>query len=1082
MRTLKPLLSVLLFFLFYGTLFAQTSSPLMREPAINPEGTQISFSFQGDIWTVPFEGGKANRLTIHEAYESSPRWSPDGNTIAFSGGRFGNDDIFTVPADGGPSNRITYYSGRDQLYDWTHQNALLFTSNRVFQQLEWDDEIQMVSADGGTPSRFLNAVGDMPAMSPDGKWVAFVRGSCRISREEYDGPADREIWLFDTEAEEYIQLTDNTRNDFLPRWDAENNLYYLSARTGRYNLYKQAISEQIEENNQPEPQAITRFSDDGIRYFDVSKTDAHIVFERKDQLYTKKGDNANPQKLSVTLSSDYRFDPHEHKTYSADISEYEVSPNGKLTAMVIRGEVFIKPNDKEDDRAKNVSSSPYRDKDITWLNDSTVVFSSDRNGNYDLFLARSSDNDVTNIFKSLKHEVVQLTKSEEEEVEPLISPDGTKIAYRQGRGTLITARIDAEGDLSKSKTLLDGWATPEGISWSPDSQWLAYALDNLNFNSEIYIHASDDSQEPVNFSMHPGNDLSPVWSRDGSKIGFLSNRNNNDYDVWFVWLSEEDARKTEEDRKYGFYNSPKEDEDDDKKDNGDEKADDDNEKEKEVEPVDIDFERIHDRLRQVTSGMGFEGQVTISADGETFYYTSSDEISSGSDLYSTKFDGTERKRLTKGGQNLSGVSLSPDGKKLFAVKSGRLTEVNPKSGDLTMLPFSAAMTINHRKENEQIFEEAWRALNAGFYDPNFHGDDFEALKKKYKPWALSATTAQDFRYIFNWMLGQLNASHMGIYGSNPEDTQRERSGLLGIGVIPVSNGNGVEVTKVVPESPADRPQSKLQVGDVITHIEGVPIESEQNFYAPLINDVSKQVLLQVENEEGSREVVIRPTNSLNDELYDEWVQSRRELTEKYSNGRLGYVHIEGMNFTSFERFERELMASGHDKEGIVIDVRWNGGGWTTDYLMTVLNVQQHAYTVPRGATDNLQKDHTKFRQYYPFSERLPEAWWTKPSIAISNESSYSNAEIFSHAFKHLGIGKLVGMPTFGAVISTGGLGLLDGSFVRMPFRGWYVKATDENMEHGPAVPDVIINNRPDSKANGEDPQLKRAVEELLDEI
>jgi C-terminal processing protease CtpA/Prc len=203
---------------------------------------------------------------------------------------------------------------------------------------------------------------------------------------------------------------------------------------------------------------------------------------------------------------------------------------------------------------------------------------------------------------------------------------------------------------------------------------------------------------------------------------------------------------------------------------------------------------------------------------------------------------------------------------------------------------------------------------------------------------------------------------------------------------------------------------------------------------------------------------------------------------QYSGGRLGYIHIQGMNWPSFERFERELAASGHGKDGIVIDVRFNGGGWTTDMLMAVLNVQQHSYTVPRGAAENLEKEHKNFKSHYPYGERLPLSSWTKPSVAMCNQNSYSNAEIFSHAYKTLGIGKLVGMPTFGAVISTGGQGLIDGSMVRMPFRAWYVKATEENMEHGPAVPDVLVENAPDSKANGEDPQLKKAVELLLDDL
>ena len=255
-----------------------------------------------------------------------------------------------------------------------------------------------------------------------------------------------------------------------------------------------------------------------------------------------------------------------------------------------------------------------------------------------------------------------------------------------------------------------------------------------------------------------------------------------------------------------------------------------------------------------------------------------------------------------------------------------------------------------------------------------------------------------------------------------------------------------------------------------------------NFYSLLLDKRDEPVLLRVSSGGSPRDVVIWPTSSLRSEEYDNWVEERRGLVNEYSKGKLGYLHIQGMNWSSFERFERELMAAGYGKDGIVIDVRWNGGGWTTDYLMSVLTVRQHAYTIPRGATDDLDADHLKFREMYPFSERLPLASWTKPSIAICNESSYSNAEIFSHAFKTLGIGTLVGQPTFGAVISTGGWGLMDGSFVRMPFRAWYVKATEENMEHIPATPDLLVDHMPAYKAKNEDPQLRKAVEQLLSEM
>ena len=286
---------------------------------------------------------------------------------------------------------------------------------------------------------------------------------------------------------------------------------------------------------------------------------------------------------------------------------------------------------------------------------------------------------------------------------------------------------------------------------------------------------------------------------------------------------------------------------------------------------------------------------------------------------------------------------------------------------------------------------------------------------------------------------------------------------------------------VVPHTPADRQDSQLEIGDIIQAVDGQQIDGSVNFWSTLMEKENKKIWIRLERDGEMKNVYLRPVISISSQLYDEWVEVRRKLTDQYSGGRLGYIHIQGMNWPSFESFERELTASGYGKKGLVIDVRYNGGGWTTDMLMTVLMVSQHAYTVPRGSTDDL-KNHKDFRSHYPFGERLPLSAWTLPAAAICNHSSYSNAEIFSHAFKTLDRGPLVGEPTFGAVISTGGHSLMDGSYVRLPFRGWYVKATDANMEGTPAVPDYIVLNPPGSKAKGEDPQLKKAVEVLLESI
>jgi len=1057
--------------LFITSVQAKDDNPFVRYPSLNSNGTQISFSYQGDIWTVPADGGRAFRLTIHQAYDGRPKWSTDDKTIAFSSNRFGNDDIFTIPSNGGKPNRLTFLSTPDILGNWTSNGDLLFETRRNERQIEWENELYSVSSNGGTPVRLINSFGYMPAVSPNGRFVAFVKGASRITREQYNGPANRNIWIFDTKNKSYNQITAFDAQDIYPDWGDNSTLYFLSALNGKYNIYKLKIDANGKADGKPAP--LTNFSEDGIRYFDVSYDGSSIVFERNTNIYTMNTKGGSPKLVSINVTEDNRFDAVDYKTYSNKMNNYTVSPNGKYIAFVVRGEIFVMQNKKGKKRTVNLTNNPYRDTSPEWLNDSTLIFVSDRTGERDLYIVTSADKKVPDLFKTLKLKVRRITDTPQDEFSPVVSPDMKHIAYRIGRGKLVTAEISKTGKISNSKILLDGWATPEGVTWSPDSKWLAYSLPDLDFNDEVYIHAADNSRKPVNVTMHPRGDYNPFWSKDGSKLGFISNRNNGDDDVWFVWLNKKDWEKTKQDW---------ENDDDSPKPKKDKKG----KKSKKVKPIKIDFKDIYKRLVQVTALPGNESDLVISKDGKTFYFVayrnSAQTYKAKIDLYSVKWDGSKMKALTKGGQKPYGVSIDKKGANLYFLKSGgKLAKIGIKSSKQTPLSFAAKMKINYPKEREQIFDEAWRTLRDGFYDPDFHGKDWNELKAKYRPRALAASTKRDFREIFNYMLGEVNASHMGLYGSDRAKTQRESTGLIGVSVKPLNKG--VLVTHVVPNSPADRITSKINAGDVILSVDGVPINSSINFYSPLINRSNEKLLLEIKDKNGNkREVAIRPTNSLRTQLYSEWVNSRKELVKKYSNGRLGYIHIQGMNWRSFEVFERELTAAGLGKEGLVIDVRYNGGGWTTDYLMTVLTYRQHAYTIPRGAAKNLKKEQTKFINHYPFGERLPFASWTKPSIALSNENSYSNAEIFSHAYKTLGIGKLVGKPTFGAVISTGGRRLIDGSFVRLPFRGWYVKATKKNMEWGPAVPDIIVDNPPDAKARGIDPQLKRAVDELLKEI
>ncbi|MFO8232037.1 MAG: S41 family peptidase [Longimonas sp.] len=1065
-----------------------TRAPLVRHPAVHPDGETIAFSFQGDVWSVPVSGGRANRLTVHEAYESNPTWSPDGNHLAFSSDRYGGDDLYVMDAEGSRPNRRTFYSGTDALSQWAPTGDLLFTTRRAYAQVERESEIHRVDAEGGLPQRHLDALGYAPVMSPDERFIVFERGSNGTTRKRYRGPAAKQLWLYDTEDESYTQLTTFDGNDHNAVWTGPRTLHFISERSETYNVHRLTLAD--DGTPEGDPEAVTTYDNgNGVRHLSAGADGAVLAFERHTDIYVMRPeDEADPERLSVQVAEDDRFDPVERETMTRSASDMAVSPNEDYIAFAVRGRLFLTRNDDESNHTVQLTTEAAHDREVQWLDDETLLFVSDRGGTYDLYRLESGDAETDDLFDALAYDITPLTETETDERSPVLAPDRSQVAFHRGAAhygpkSLVVADLTDDQTLNNERVLHEGWNEASGVAWSPDGQWLAYSRPDLDYNHEVYIHAADGSEDPVNVTQHPRPDRNPVWSPDGSKLGFVSGRSGGNDDIWFVWLRESDWEKTQQDWDEDAPQRPSA----SNKEANDEANDEEEGEDDTPDPVEIDFDTIHERLERVTAGPANEANPVIGKEGDTFFYvagrggrttTADTEV----DLYSIQWDGSERKALTEGDLGPYSVRLGPEQSHLFfAHSSGQLARIATDGGSVERLPFRARMEIDYPAERAQVFDEMERAMEQGFYDPNFHDADWDALVEQYRPWAMRASTSTDFQYMVNLMLGELNASHMGFYGPDRADTQSEQTGLLGVEWAPADNG--LEVTRVVPDSPADREVSRLNVGDVVTSIDGTALSASTSPYRLLNDTVDELVMLTVQDDDGdTRTVRIRPTSSLRSELYQEWVDTRDELAREYSDGRLGYLHVQGMNWPSFERFERELFASGNGKGGLIIDVRYNGGGWTTDYLMATLNVNQHAYTIPRGATDNLEANHTEFRDHYPFGERLPYPAWTKPAGTLINQNSYSNAEIFAHAFKSIDRGPVVGTPTFGAVISTGGVGLLNGSFVRMPFRAWYVRETDQNMEHGPATPTTTVSNPPDARAQGEDPQLERMVNELLQRV
>jgi len=1023
---------------------------LGQYPAPSPDGSQLAFSFRGDIWLAPISGGNAQRLSVHEAYESLPNWSPDGKWLAFASDRNGNRDVFVMTAQGENVQQLTFLSQDDQVFDWTPDGqSILFASNRDFSYPAVRlASLYQIRREGGTPTLFMPDFGDHGKISPDGRFLLFTRGRIDLYRKHYHGSMNSDIWRFDLKTGEYFQLTDFAGNDFFPLWAPDGKLiYFVSHQDGTANLW------QMQPDGAAKKQ-LTSHKDDGIYYAAIARNARVITYSRGDQIWVWRDGKSTP--LELTVPSDAKTNSIAWEFFNSKATEMAVSSDEKYLAFVVHGEIFLTKNKtKGTSRTIRLTDTPFREKDLCWTpHGDTLLFVSDRNGNDDLFQIVSDDPATKNLYRALKYKTIPLTDDSREEIKPKVSPDGKKIAFLR-EDDLCTMNRDGK----KVQILTESWNTPN-FAWSPDSRWIAYSVEDNEFNADIFIIPAEGGA-PVNITRHPDNDLDPVWSPDGRKLGFGSRRSNDTFDIWFVFLRQADHEKTTED-----WEEEEEILAEAKKDKSDKAKD---EKKTEDKRVQIDFQDIHKRLRRLTSLPGDENTLDISPDGKTFIFKTNSD--GKNNIWSVGWDGKELKQLTSGDENPLQLHWSNDGKTTFYLKStGTLHSMAAAGSDNKGIGFSARMEIDQVAERRQMFHEAWRVLNQYFYDPDFHGADWAKLRKKYSARIENIATSEDFYTAVRMLLGELNASHLGIYP--PAKSGAIQTGMLGLKFDESYSGTGLKVTRVLPNGPCTQANATVNPGEILLAIDGESVSANQNIHERLNQKVNQPVILKIQGVATEREIVVRPIpfNQLMTLEYDRWVNEKRQWVHEQSQGRVAYLHIQGMGWGNLEQFQTELYSEAHGKDGLLIDVRFNGGGWINDYLLTMLSVRPHAYTVPRGG-----------ERAYPQS-RLPYYYWSKPFSVLCNQYSFSNAEIFSHAVKVLRLAKVIGEATPGAVISTGETKLLDGSSFRIPGRGWFNLETGLNQENNGAVPDFIVGVQPGDEVKKIDRQLQKAVEVILREI
>ncbi len=1103
-----------------------------QRPIWSPDGRWIAFisSRDGneDIYLVPPAGGDVRRLTWYSGYDNINGWTPDSRALIFQGRRHVREEssagAFLVPIDGGLPRALMATGARSAVLS-PHGDRLLYVRGSVYW---WTRGYE-----GNARYRLWITELPEPIGRPEG-WRAPdppappLPAPPQAGRLRWDGPACTSAGLYRDAAlfapDDHLNLTDlasvteipggDPRRGYLatylaqrpdwsrpevevgsnmwPQWFPDNDhLLYWSEYRGYANLKLMSVSTGARA-------WVTRFREGRLRHPTLSADGSLVAFEYEDGIYTVRLPDLpppgsatwtapvpGPQRLEIRLPIETRPVDYARKEVTGGATEFALSPDDEQIALVAFGEIFAMKASEEEPSAYRLTDTAAREEGIAWSPDAaSLVFVSDRAGTRDLYRIRSTDEHEPRLARSLHLETERLTDDEQDDTNPVFSPDGERIAFQRGIGDLVV--MDADG--SNQKVLSPGFSSPS-FRWSPDSRWLVFDREDSDFNNDVYIVAADGDSPPHNISQHPDDDYGPYWSADGKRIAFVSRRVFPDQtDIWYVWLTREDEERSREDRLEALLderaadsrdaagrddnegddagNDEHEDEDD-----GDEDEDED-EDEEEVVEVRIDFEGIHKRLHRLTSFPGPEGSVMISKDGKGYNFTA--ETDGKRDLWWIEWDGSEPKRVTQGGQSPRQMQYDSKGKRVYYLKGGgTITSVPIQGGDSKSYGYRAQMTIDRIAQRGFVFDEAWRALDAKYYDPDHHGIDWNAMHHKYRPWALGASTYEDYRDVVKLMLGELNSSHLNIYGG-PDDWSIETgpasTGDLGVLFDPTYSGPGLRIAHVVEGSPADREESRLLPGEIVRSIAGAPVDLAANPFVQLDATEDRKILLEVENREGDlREVAIRPTSlsEMADLFYKEEVEARRRFVEEHGDGKVAYVHIEAMGTNSFELFERDLYAVAHGKEVLIIDVRGNGGGWTTDLMLTSLLAGDHAVTRPRGGGTG-----------YPHGRRLIYAW-TKPIVVLCDEYSFSNAEIFSWAIRTLERGPVVGQRTHGGVISTGGTTLGDGAYLRLPFRGWTSKLDGSNLEGTGCMPDIVVANLPGEMARGLDRQLQRALEEAL---